>query len=97
MLIDHVNGNGLDNRRRNLRVVTPAINSHNVHHVWGKSRFRGVCWDKQRNKWMAYLWFQKKMLRVGWFASEEEAARARDQKAKQLYGDMAKLNLKEEQ
>lgn len=59
------------------------------------SRYHGVAYRKDKKRWEAYLWDgqNKKRIRVGYFKSEEEAVRARDAKAKELFGDKAKLNL----
>ncbi len=55
--VDHKNLDKYDNRRSNLRIVTPAQNAQNqakVNHI-GRSRFRGVTWDSQRGKWRPVL------------------------------------------
>jgi AP2 domain/HNH endonuclease len=79
--VDHVNGQGLDNRRDNLRQVTKFQNMHNQTRkmVGCTSRFRGVSWDRQRCKWQAYIHNGNKRKFLGRFACEEEAARAYDQ------------------
>jgi hypothetical protein len=75
---DHVNGDTLDNRRSNLRVVTRAQNMQNVSGVLASSRYRGVSWHRQRQKWQANATLiidgRKKQHYLGLFTSEEEAA-----------------------
>jgi len=76
MLIDHKNGNTLDNRRDNLRIVTPLINAQN-HRLRreGKtsSKYVGVWWDKNREKWHVTLKREGITIHVGRFDSEESA------------------------
>ena len=86
-VVDHVNGNGQDNRRGNLRVCTPLQNSRNRRkHRDGKSRFIGV--SPCGKKWQAFVGRRY----VGVFEDEVEAAKARDRKAKEMYGEHAWLN-----
>lgn len=73
--VDHINGDRLDNRRDNLRVVTPAENSLNRHHRGGSSRFRGVCWNRQRGMWRAQVAYLRENYCLGDFADEAEAGR----------------------
>ena len=62
------------------------------------SQYRGVCWDKQRNKWRATIrkpsFVDPKRLKItiGMFDNEVDAAKSYDTKAKELYGALAKLN-----
>lgn len=91
--VDHINHNGLDNRRGNLRTVTPSQNHMNRRTNYGKSRFKGV-YLNQRGLWVAQITVDGKQQRIGQYATEEEAARARDRRAKQLHGDHALLNFK---
>jgi len=87
-LVDHTNGNGLDNRRGDLRICTARENSHNRRPHAGKtsSKFIGVV--RHRHKWMARAGGEY----LGVFDDEAEAARARDRKARELYGEHAWLN-----
>lgn len=80
MYSDHVNGNGLDNRRDNLREVTCAQNQRNCrqHANNSRSRFLGVSLQKNCGKWLSYIRVDKKLVRLGYYTSELEAAQARE-------------------
>ncbi len=95
--IDHWNGNGIDNRRCNLRRV-PQKYFHSVNQFNKKrqknniSGFIGVSFRKNRGTWVARIQMFNRTLRIGSFKTSEEAARARDEAAKRYHGDFAKLN-----
>jgi hypothetical protein len=92
-LRDHRNRNSLDNRRENLRVVTPSVNTHNsIPMRNNQSGYRGVCWHKKTRKWSAYIKIGGKQYYGGEFVSISEAVMARDELAKSYYGDSAVLN-----
>lgn len=91
-LIDHKNGNGLDNRRENLRSCTPLENSWNRRGPKGASGFYGVSWHSQHNKWMARITVSGRRVSLGYFNSETEAARVYDRECKRLRGVFAVLN-----
>ncbi len=94
--IDHINRNGLDNRRSNLRFCTSSQNIQNQTTMRsGTSRYKGVCWDKYFNKWEARVQLQPKRYLIGRFKNEIEAAKAYDTKAKELFGEFARLNFPE--
>jgi hypothetical protein len=76
MCVDHKNGWRLDNRRSNLRVASPGENAQNQHARVGSSRYRGVCWDKARAKWIAYGTLNYRRQTIGRFDSEDEAGAA---------------------
>jgi AP2 domain len=88
--IDHINGNGLDNRRENLHAVSHSFNlfqSPKKPHIKGQkpsSMFKGVGWDKRRKRWRAR--FSKGGLHLGTFQDEKEAARAYDNKIIEVFG-----------
>lgn len=74
---DHINRNKLDNRRENLRVLTPGQSPQNRSSAArSTSRFRGVSWNRERCKWHARAWVDGRNLHVGWFDDETEAGQA---------------------
>ena len=77
---DHVNGDGLDNRRSNLRVASPSQNLHNYHRRSSKasSQYLGVCWDKKNKKWCARIRANGKKVHLGRHATERAAMLARE-------------------
>jgi hypothetical protein len=89
-VVDHINGNGLDNRPQNLRVVTNAENAGNRRYFAGSSRFRGVSYAQGRIR--AQIQQDGKQFYLGVFATEEEAARAYDREADRLFGSRAIKN-----
>jgi hypothetical protein len=90
LCIDHINGNGLDNRRCNLRVATYAQNIANSPPRKGR-KYKGVYFKGK--SYYASISFNRIVIRIGKFKTEEEAARAYDLKAKEFYGEFAYLNL----
>lgn len=89
-VVDHVNGDGLDNRRHNLRICTQQQNTANNRRARGKSGFRGVY--GHRNRWEAKISHNRRMFHIGSFGSPEDAAIARDAVAKRINGKFAVLN-----
>jgi hypothetical protein len=94
--VDHRNGDGLDNRRSNLRAATRTQNTQNSRAIRGKSsRYKGVRWHTNR-KWQARIRVNGKPLHLGMFATEEDAARAYDKVARESFGEYAALNFPNE-
>ncbi len=93
-VVDHIDGNGLNNWRCNLRTCTHAQNQANKAPRGGTSQFTGVyrCGDK----WVAHVNCRRKYYYVGIFDDEVEAAKARDRKAYELHGEYAYLNFPED-
>ena len=91
--VDHINGNCLDNRKTNLRIVTHRRNMHNMaSHKDSSSKFRGVYWNKKEQKWAAQICLDGKRRHIGLFVSEFEAAKAYNREAIRLFGEYARLN-----
>jgi hypothetical protein len=92
--VDHRNGNGLDNRRANLREATPSQNQQNkIRLSRNTSGYRGVTLHKRTGKWQATIGHQRRFLYLGLFATPEEAAKAYDTAALRLFGEFARPNL----
>jgi len=92
---DHINGDGLDNRRCNLRIVTVSQNLMNSSKPIRKSSscFKGVCWHKDTKKWQSQIKLNGCSYYLGLFQNEVDAAKAYDDAAILLFGEYAKLNL----
>jgi hypothetical protein len=93
---DHINGNRLDNRRKNLRICTRSQNLANYCYFKSKScNYKGVTklQDKVKtpNKWMAQIGKDNKNIFLGLFPTAKMASMAYNKKAKELFGDFAKL------
>jgi hypothetical protein len=92
-VIDHINGNGLDNRRCNLRHVTVSQNQANsAKHIKGSSSFKGVSWVRRDSRWKAQITVNYRSIWLGSFESAEEAARAYDDAAMRHFGECARVN-----
>lgn len=90
--VDHIDGDGLNNRKGNLRVVTHAQNAANRRaNCTGKSHYKGVS-PAEYGRWMARLRCDGKTILAKRFDTEEDAARAYDDAAYALHGDAAALN-----
>jgi len=91
-VIDHIDHNGLNNKRENLRICTLTQNAANQRKGKGSSNFKGVYWDKREQKWRGAIRHKGKHLHLGSFNDELEAAKAYDKAAKEFWGEFAKLN-----
>lgn len=93
LVIDHINGDTLDNRRANLRVCTQSCNVQNRRRASRyKSNFLGVSRIKRRGTWRATITHEKDSFYLGSFRTEIDAAKRYDEAAKLLYGKMARVN-----
>ncbi len=91
--VDHTNGNGLDNRRANVRLCNHSENSYNRRRCKNKtSKYKGVSWFQSGNKWRVTIRVNKKQISLGYFKSEVEAALTYDRAAIKYFGSFAKLN-----
>lgn len=94
LFTDHADGNQLNNQRYNLRPSTKAQNCSNrkIRKNNNSSKYVGVCWKKENNKWCAVISHQNKSLWLGYFKNEEEAAKEYDNAALKLKGNFSVLN-----
>lgn len=94
--VDHINHNIFDNRKANLRICTNSQNCINKAKYKGTtSKYKGVCKvfnTKTDRIWKAQIMFQRKKLSIGHYTTEKDAAKAYNQKAKELFGEFALLN-----
>ena len=93
-VIDHINSNGLDNRKANVRFATAQQNGWNKRKQRGNysSKYKGVHWEKKRKEWRARIKCSGRSIHLGRFETEEAAARAYDAKAREFFGEFACLN-----
>lgn len=94
--VDHINGNGLDNRRSNLRICTQQQNTFNQKlSKSNKSGYKGVCYfpyGKRIKKWVAKININGKQKHLGYFATKIEGAREYNKAAIKYFGVYANLN-----
>jgi hypothetical protein len=91
--VDHIDGNGLNNCRNNLRFCTNTENQYNKPMpVNNTSGYKGVSMHKHSKKWRATIGHSGKHKHIGYFDSPEEAARAYDDAALRQFGEFARLN-----
>lgn len=91
-LCDHNDGDGLNNRRSNIRIATAAENAQNTRKARGGSRFKGVSWEKRWNHWRVVIQVDGKQKYIGSFNDEVEAAKAYNKAAEEHFGGFAYLN-----
>lgn len=97
--INHINKNGLDNRRCNLRICTRTENCWNSHKIYSRrrnpptSRYKGVSFDKENNKYRVRIKLNGKNIYLGRFRNEKAAALVYNEKAIKLFGEFARLNI----
>jgi len=93
-IVDHINGNRLDNRKQNLRIVTAQQNAFNrsVNRYKNSSQYKGVFWSKEKKLWLSLIKIKGKSNHLGYFNTEIDAAIAYNENAKTLFGEYARLN-----
>ncbi len=93
VLVDHINHNGLDNRKSNLRLCTGSQNIINCFLIKSNtSGYKGVSWDKKNKKWLVVIRVNGRKTHIGRYACIKEAAFAYDVEAIKYHGEFANLN-----
>ena len=89
-VVDHINGNTLDNRKSNLQICSQRDNLRKAAlKSTNKSGVTGVCWYKKTGKWMAHIKLNYKHITIGYYDTIEEALKARMDYEKKYYGKFA--------
>ena len=93
LVIDHINGNALDNRKRNLRVCSVSNNAKNrSKNKNNTSGHTGVHWCKKNNKWKSRIRCDKKSYHLGFYTNVLDAAKAYNKKSLELFKEFSNLN-----
>jgi hypothetical protein len=93
ILIDHFYGNGINNQRYNLRICDNKQNQQNANpQTNNKSKYKGVSFNKIKNKWRARITVDKKTISLGYFREEREAAHVYNENCLKYFGSYANPN-----
>lgn len=90
VLVDHIDHNGLNNQKVNLRICTNQQNLFNARCM--TKEYKGTHKPRGRNKWLASIRIDNKIIRLGHYAQEIDAALAYDEAARKYYGEFANCN-----
>ena len=92
--VDHIDGDGLNNRRSNLRFCTNTQNMQNMR-GWktARSKYKGVWWNTRPGRWQADITVNGRKVYIGKYDDEMTAARAYDAAALRYFGEFARVNL----
>lgn len=96
-VVDHKDGDGLNNRRENIRLCDPKDNAKNRIESKGKSGLRGVSWHTKGQCWYARIRYNGKSISLGLFAQKEDAHRAYIEASKRWHGEFAGVNSRTKQ
>jgi len=104
IFVDHINHNGLDNRKANLRPATCTQNNRNRRKLQSRpqqgrsrSKYKGLTWYKHEKRWAVRIMVDRQSKFIGYFRNEIDAAKTYDKAAKKYYGEFAVLNFPQTQ
>lgn len=87
-VVDHINGDGLDNRKENLRICTQSQNLRNKrNHRLEQGHLKGCTWRKDAYLWEAQIWIDGRKVNLGYYRSQEEAHAAYVKAAAKNFGE----------
>lgn len=90
VIVDHKNGNPLDNRKSNLRLCSRAENSYNKKiQPYNTSGVAGVYWNTEKGKWCAHIGYKNKNINLGYFRCKEDAIKARKEAENKYFGEFS--------
>lgn len=92
MQVDHIDHNGLNNQKHNLRICSEQQNHRNKKPL---GKYIGISWVKEYQKWRSYISINGKQIWLGAYSDAETAARVRDNASKKYFGEFAVLNFKD--
>ncbi|MDR9852943.1 HNH endonuclease [Paenibacillus sp. VCA1] len=92
-VVDHIDGDPLNNQKANLRIVTQKENVRNSKPKPSRSGYKGVSWYSQTNRWVARIICDGVYYHIGYYHDPKDAARAYNAKALELFGEYARLNV----
>ena len=90
--VDHINGDGLDNRRDNLRLCSRKENQRNRRVQAHSSQYKGVTWHTSHGKWRSQITIDGRNKHLGYFTAEIDAAHAYDEASVKYFGEFARGN-----
>jgi len=96
MTADHIDGNGLNNQKSNLRVASQSQNGANSRKFAGKCKYKGIRYRKDCDMWRARIKVNYTDIPLGSYLTEEQAALAYDNAARKYFGEFARLNFPKE-
>ena len=92
-VVDHINGDSMDNRKSNLRICTQADNMKNQKKSKkNTSGHKGVCWASREKRWIAYIKVDGKNITLGYFKNKEDAINARLKAEEKYYSEFKFIN-----
>jgi hypothetical protein len=93
MIVDHINSDGFDNRKNNLRICTQSQNLANRNKQNNNtSGYKGVYWQKSVKKWSAHIMVNQKYINLGTYVNILDAVKAYNYAAKEYFGEYARIN-----